>query len=34
MGRAGREKVRASYDDARSAERMKAVLEAELDVFT
>jgi glycosyltransferase involved in cell wall biosynthesis len=30
----GREKVRASYDDARSAERMKAALEAELDVPT
>jgi colanic acid/amylovoran biosynthesis glycosyltransferase len=30
MGRAGREKVRERYDVARSAERMKAVLEAEV----
>ena len=34
MGAAGREKVRADYDVARSARRMRSVLEAELGLPT
>jgi hypothetical protein len=32
MGRAARRKVQQDYDVARSAEQMRAVLEAELDL--